>query len=384
MKTNLSSSTTPNTVKVNYNGETYKFRNIVNYNDLLKAISTSFGYKILKCKFYYSDEEDDNILITNNEDFKDAVEYFSPKTPKLVLQKFVFKSDGKLNVSSWNDKDTLLSDFDGFSNISFSDEGDEKEDNVEFQLDIKDTESLLIVREESLLTTWFGEKVVPSEKQKSDTEQHAPKCPSVGFLENSNVMSSTSQRAAIMEERNSSRNIQRSNRIQSHSFLDLKEHETPKPNLPSPLINWKWLTPRQIWTEQEDFKKDNLKVQIQAQISEEISNMNLKDLIKKQMSGIVPEIISQISQNLNSPRNFNFRPKNEIHQVRCSGCNSKTIKGACFKCIVWSDFNLWEDWEAQFHHGHALLKINKPEEYDRIIRDLQLENKFKPSAFLLN
>ena len=53
-----------------------------------------------------------------------------------------------------------------------------------------------------------------------------------------------------------------------------------------------------------------------------------------------------------------------IHNAICDQCN-KRIEGIKFKCCVCPDFDFCEACEKEFgeNHGHAMIKINKPNNF---------------------
>lgn len=76
---------TENTVKIVFENEVRKYRNISSYNSLILAIARTMGYGVLNCRFVYRDDDNDEITVSNEEDLAEAFNFFNPKPPRLSL-----------------------------------------------------------------------------------------------------------------------------------------------------------------------------------------------------------------------------------------------------------------------------------------------------------
>lgn len=144
-------------MKVYYGDDVRKFNCISNYQQLLTAISNSFGYHVLKCKFYYIDEENDQITVNDEDDFLEAVKCWAPRPAKLYLTKFAFKQGNTISVSSWL-RDDYSWDFDNMSDISIIKELSEEIDEIPNQnknkiYEYKNKHSKEIIRKEIKLNS---------------------------------------------------------------------------------------------------------------------------------------------------------------------------------------------------------------------------------------
>jgi len=337
----MNSPTTTHIVKVEHEGDIYKYRDISNFTDLLQCISSSFETKVLRCKFHYVDDEDDKIVVTNDEDLEEAISYFSPRPAKLHLQKFIFKSNGVINMSSSNEKNTLVSDFDDFSNLSFlSLESDQEDKEKDFYLDIQEVDS--VIEDADVVQDISPSKLKKCDSIRSSTKREQPilDVPKLNLPTSSDCEVVMKSDDAQLETRNyGDVNVNRS-RFASHSLVDIGELESTNLQL-SPISNdCKCVTTRNEFDNHQPLVLSNLKTQISDQISQEFSKMDLSNLIKNQVVDIIPSIISQISQNINSPTNHKNRPNKALHKVACSGCKSDVILGARYKCIACASFNL--------------------------------------------
>lgn len=102
-------------LKVQFQHEVRKFRNVDSYKTLVKSMSQSFELDILKCKFYYIDEDGDKITVKDDYDLEAAFESFESKIPKLILTQFISTtkndclSEDPLPISNFSDLKSVLS-----------------------------------------------------------------------------------------------------------------------------------------------------------------------------------------------------------------------------------------------------------------------------------
>ena len=66
-------------IKVTYNGETKKVRKPNSFVELVKAVNMTFSELPNVFKFTYVDEEGDEITVTSEEDFQEAVGFMGAK-----------------------------------------------------------------------------------------------------------------------------------------------------------------------------------------------------------------------------------------------------------------------------------------------------------------
>lgn len=105
-----------------------------------------------------------------------------------------------------------------------------------------------------------------------------------------------------------------------------------------------------------------------SDIQSTISEKDLNDSISEKLTRMVPDLISQIKQEIMNESKI-FEPKMEekpsavTHRhVTCDGCQVYPILGARYKCAVCADFDLCENCEATSTHVHPFLKIKSPEQ----------------------
>lgn len=95
------------TVKIVFEDEVRKYRNINSYKDLILAIARTLGYGVLNCRFVYTDDDNDEITVSNEEDLQEAFNFFDPKPPRLELITYNEKVD--LSLSNVKLCDSMLS-----------------------------------------------------------------------------------------------------------------------------------------------------------------------------------------------------------------------------------------------------------------------------------
>lgn len=95
---NKHQETTKRTVKIVYDGEIRKYRNIESYKDLILSIARTLGYGVLNCRFIYTDDENDEITVSTEEDLQEAFNFFSPKPPRLTL--VTYNEGGDVSLSN--------------------------------------------------------------------------------------------------------------------------------------------------------------------------------------------------------------------------------------------------------------------------------------------
>jgi hypothetical protein len=95
-------------VKILFEDEVRKYRDIHTYTELILAIARTLGYGVLNCRFMYVDDDQDEITVSNDEDLQEAFNFFEPKPPRLNLITY----DEKVDLSLSNVKlcDSMISD----------------------------------------------------------------------------------------------------------------------------------------------------------------------------------------------------------------------------------------------------------------------------------
>lgn len=66
-------------IKVTYNGETKKVRKPSSFEELLQGVKSSFGDLPPTIKFVYVDDEGDEITVTSDEDYQEAISFMGAK-----------------------------------------------------------------------------------------------------------------------------------------------------------------------------------------------------------------------------------------------------------------------------------------------------------------
>lgn len=376
----ISSSTSTsgtNTIKVEYEGDIRKFKDITSYDDLVNAISRSFGWRVLRCKFYYVDDDNDKITVTNDEDLQEAISYFKPRPPKLVLQKFLYKDKHTIGLSSQNENDTVFSDFDNISDISLIGEIEEKEVvHPQYQINIQKGHSLSDIPEESKELSRYYLKESFQEESKLEGHQEHVGVPSLMLPTNSNDNELQKWAGATLEVREQPSPHKPSLFRERSLSLKVSSDEAPfEYEIPSAQQKWGCLTARNVPTKQNFDDIETVKADLSRQIAEEFSKLDISNMIRREVSAIVPAIVDQISENLKPTRFRNTRPNSAVHTVVWNEWNSDKIYGTRYKCIVCRNYNICEDCEDQVSHCHALLKIKQPEDFVNLIDELSTQHQ---------
>lgn len=67
------------------------------------------------------------------------------------------------------------------------------------------------------------------------------------------------------------------------------------------------------------------------------------------------------AQSSNTDNDQKHKINSEVHEgIICDGCDSQNFEGARYKCIIWEDFDHWENCEKQKPHRHPTLKLRTP------------------------
>ena len=93
MEASTESTTTSHVLKIMYEGEIRKYRNIKSYDNLIVSIAKTIGFKAMNCRFTYTDDDEDKITVSNDDDLQEAFSFFEPKIPKLELVPYTDQID---------------------------------------------------------------------------------------------------------------------------------------------------------------------------------------------------------------------------------------------------------------------------------------------------
>ena len=117
-------------VKIIFQDEVRKYRNITSYNSLILAIARTMGYGVLNCRFIYVDDDKDEITVSNEEDLAEAFNFFNPKPPRLQLATYDQQVD--MSLSQVKLCDSIL--MDESPNCEIVDNESESESNKELKI----------------------------------------------------------------------------------------------------------------------------------------------------------------------------------------------------------------------------------------------------------
>lgn len=271
----------------------------------------------MRCKFYYVDDDNDKITVSNDEDLQEAIFYFKPRPPKLVLQKFLFKDKHTIGLSSQNENDTVFSDFDNISDISLIGEIEEKEVNhSQYQINIQRGHSLSAIPEESKeLSRYYLKESFQDEKKFEIQQQHVG-VPSLMLPTNSDNIECQNKNGATLEVREQPSSHKISLFRERSLSMKVDTDEAPiEYEISSTQHKCGCLTSRNNQAMHTLDEFETVKADISRQIADEFSKLDISSMIRREVSSIVPSIVNQISENLKPTRFRNTRPNSAVHTV---------------------------------------------------------------------
>lgn len=322
-------------IKIDYEGDIRKYRNITDYSSLIISIAKTLGFGVINCRFTYVDDDNDRITVNNDDDLQEAITFFEPRIAKLALHTYNEEVDASIS-------DLKLCD----SGISAEMEKIDHCQKSESEKVVVDSNELPL----QLETEDRPMQVKPSEDDK------------MSLVESVNEIS-VNDSHAYQQLPDESVEIFESI-APDFEIPDQQESVVPEPK------------PNMIWEEDRPLKREIIKpkpaelplkvaspeIKLEAKIDLDSLKEKIQEIVKIEAEAMIPKLLQQ------------FKPqecKNDtIHYISCDMCKSKSIVGYRYKCSVCPNYDLCGACEAKNKHTHPFLKIKSPQMYQSFLKHL--------------
>jgi hypothetical protein len=352
---------TEHTVKIVFEDEVRKYRNIASYNSLILAIARTMGYGVLNCRFVYTDDDNDEITVSNEEDLTEAFNFFNPKPPRLSL--ITYNQENNLALS-----EIKLCD-------SFA-----MEDNTDWEL--VERESVTSSKEQEVQgPVFFVEEVHVEELQ---TQHEEPKeeyketieyCDSIE-LETEPIDQKADRSVDQKSEVNDLTCEIQEDRIRPVIVVEKKEELKTFEEL--------------VFEELEEIEEPEMETEEKVELIDEAIESRIKiaddslvnytdlkskviHLAKEQLGILLPRILDECKSYVRNEHSIDESKKFKqiVHErIMCDNCKTAPIKGVRYHCVLCEDFDLCSDCELKNLHKHPMLKISSPEKYEEFLKEL--------------
>lgn len=341
-----------NIVKIVFEDEVRKYRDINSYNDLILAIARTLGYGVLNWRFVYVDDDEDEITVSNEDDLQEAFNFFGDKPPRLTLVTY----DEKVDISLSNVRlcDSMLSREaeEELNEIAGSNNSSVIEDRpmqivTESSLKRPPKEQSVVSMEPSLNISEFQQpEIVPENSDKyevfSNHENDENRDDEIQEIDEHRIQ------PIVIEDRIKPAEIKEEPKVEEKVAEEIKEENCEK------LEN----RPRIM-----DQNAINI-VDFQSKVSE---------LVKVELQNLLPELLKQTKLDFETLKFEQelIRYKDVVHEgVSCDVWKIESIRGIRYKCAICENFDMCANCENKSNHKHPVMKITSPKKYRAFLKEL--------------
>lgn len=365
-------------IKISYDGEVRKIKDIHTFKDFLAAIEQKMKINPEKHEMYYIDQDGDNISLSTSTDFEEYLAS-NDKLPKIELKRI--DSDFDNNPIFKNIQMTQSTMSRPNQRQESVDESGIVPDESNFDQDLDILDSSINNTESNPFDTIISNSIAEENKAESIAEE-------IQTEELKNVKSDEKGTETV--------NDTSSNSVQTQPVLNA-DAGTDVRNL---VIN----TDQESNTEEKktfdkssqqivdvfDHGLDPIKSSVSDQaVDVQMSQPKLDDideklslLVKEHLHTLIPEIVNAcndyIRQSLNVSEQKNLLGVS-VHQVAWNHCHTCPIIGVRYKCIQCSNVDYCSKCEEIANHEHPVLKIRSEESLENYYDSLKQSGIYKSS-----
>ena len=361
-------------LKLNFQGEIKRLLLPKSFKELQQLIPVIYSNKkpehLEAFTITYIDEENDKLLISNEYDFEQTIEYME-KAGINVLKIFIDKIQPENRLAESLKFEMINPDNEEEVKSIISLEKIEQS-GLKEKTKINQPDDDIIVKSlnEMRLSTDFAKSEILSNDKEFVLDSNDEVCKElVKNIEEKLILDTKEKFKDIKIEHmikdDKLLGKKTSKEFNLYEFLMEKIKEVPPFEAMIEYIMQK----RQTEKEKQNSNKltvEKVKKSVRSQITKAVKHQ-MKATEKKILASLYEKSDKEIEKIFSSKtinQNVSVNNSTAIHpDVRCNGCNKKPIQGNRFKCAVCEDFDYCEQCEEtnKDRHDHPFIKIRKPE-----------------------
>lgn len=279
-----------NIVKIVFENEVRKYRNVNSYKDLILSIARTLGYGVLNCRFVYMDDDKDEITVSNEEDLQEAFNFFSPKPPRLELVTYNEQVDVSLSQIKLCDSMLQESDNEDNKEVSEDQPKEEKPKDLPLQMETEDRP-----RQMQIESVESQEQAIQPEEKKEEIDEEQTPNAEIQHISDEPVQDEQhkdNKEIEVLEPISIEADVKQEDRIRPALFVEHSDEEE--------IINTEKVPQNKIMNTDSLLNFDELKSKI-------------SDLVKKELSTLLPEMLKQTT-SLSSEQKL-LRDNNKYAEV---------------------------------------------------------------------
>lgn len=256
-----------NIIKIVLENEVRKYRNINSYKDLILSIARTLGYGVLNCRFVYTDDDNDEITVSNEEDLQEAFNFFSPKPPRLELVTYNEKVDVSLSQIKLCDSMFQESDNEDNRDVSEDPIEEEKPKDLPLQMEKEDRPRQIQIESQE-------QEIQPEVKKEENVEIEAS-CEEIQHISDEHIdvpKQCDNTEIEVLEPISIKPDVKQEDRIRPAPFVKHSDEE------------------EKVNTEKVPQKKV---VQYDSLLNFDELKSKISDMAKKELSTLLPEMLKQ-------------------------------------------------------------------------------------------